>query len=110
GCTIVLPEDAVVASKLAVGQDTATVAVGQVPADQMILDAGPKTVATIAAKLAGAKTLVWNGPVGAFEFPPFDAGTNAIAQEVARLVAAKKLLAVAGGGDTVSAMAHAGVI
>ena len=110
GCTIVLPEDAVVAAKLAVGQDTTIVPVGQVPADQMILDAGPKTVATIIAKLEGAKTLVWNGPVGAFEFPPFDAGTNAIAQDVARLVAAKRLLAVAGGGDTVSAMSHAGVI
>ncbi|HEV2672974.1 MAG TPA: phosphoglycerate kinase [Aliidongia sp.] len=110
GCTIVLPEDAVVAAKLAVGQDTTTVPIGQVPADQMILDAGPKTVATIVAKLEGAKTLVWNGPVGAFEFPPFDAGTNAIAREVARLVAARKLLAVAGGGDTVSAMSHAGVI
>ena len=110
GCTIVLPEDAVVAAKLAVGQDTRIVPMGEVPADLMVLDAGPKTVATIAAKLAGAKTLVWNGPVGAFEFPPFDAGTNAIAQEVARLVAAKKLLAVAGGGDTVSAMSHAGVI
>ena len=110
GCTIILPEDAVVAAKLAVGQDTTTVPVGQVPADQMILDAGPKTVATIIAKLEGAKTLVWNGPVGAFEFPPFDAGTNAIAQDVARLVAAKRLLAVAGGGDTVSAMSHAGVI
>jgi phosphoglycerate kinase len=110
GCTIVLPEDAVVAAKLAAGQETQTVPVTAVPADLMILDAGPKTVATITAKLAGSKTLVWNGPVGAFEFPPFDAGTNAIAQEVARLVAAGKLLAVAGGGDTVSAMSHAGVI
>jgi len=110
GCSILLPEDAVVAAKLAIGQETQTVAIGKVPADLMVLDAGPKTVAAIAAKLAGAKTLVWNGPVGAFEFPPFDGGTNAIAQEVARLVAAKKLLAVAGGGDTVSAMAHAGVI
>ena len=110
GCAIVLPEDAVVAAKLAVGQETRIVPIGEVPADLMVLDAGPKTVATIAAKLATAKTLVWNGPVGAFEFSPFDAGTNAIAQEVARLVEAKKLLAVAGGGDTVSAMSHAGVI
>jgi phosphoglycerate kinase len=110
GCAIVLPEDAVVATKLAMGQATRTVPIGAVPADLMVLDAGPKTIATIAAKLAGVKTLVWNGPVGAFEFPPFDAATNAIAQEVARLVAAKRLLAVAGGGDTVSAMAHAGVI
>jgi phosphoglycerate kinase len=110
GCAIVLPEDAVVAAQLAVGQETRTVPMGEVPADLMVLDAGPKTVATIAAKLAGVKTLVWNGPVGAFEFPPFDAATNAIAQDVARLVAAGKLLAVAGGGDTVSAMSHAGVI
>lgn len=110
GCTIVLPEDAVVAAKLAAGQETRIVPMGEVPADLMVLDAGPKTVATIAAKLAGAKTLVWNGPVGAFEFPPFDAGTNAIAQNVAHLVAAGRLLAVAGGGDTVSAMSHAGVI
>ncbi|GGF22072.1 phosphoglycerate kinase [Aliidongia dinghuensis] len=110
GCTIVLPEDAVVAAKLTAGQATETVAIDRVPADLMILDAGPKTVAAIVAKLEGAKTLVWNGPVGAFEFPPFDEGTNAIAQEVARLVQAGKLLAVAGGGDTVSAMAHAGVI
>ena len=110
GCTIVLPEDAVVAAKLALGQETWTVPMDRVPADLMVLDAGPKTVATIAARLAGVKTLVWNGPVGAFEFPPFDAATNAIAQDVARLVAAGKLLAVAGGGDTVSAMSHAGVI
>ena len=110
GCAIVLPEDAVVAAKLAVGQETWTVPMDRVPADLMVLDAGPKTVATIAAKLAGVKTLVWNGPVGAFEFPPFDAATNAIAREVARLVAAGRLLAVAGGGDTVSAMSHAGVI
>ena len=110
GCTIVLPEDAVVAAKLAVDQETRTVPMDRVPADLMVLDAGPKTVATIAARLAGVKTLVWNGPVGAFEFPPFDAATNAIAQDVARLVAAGKLLAVAGGGDTVSAMSHAGVI
>jgi phosphoglycerate kinase len=108
-CTILLPEDAVVASKLATGTETETVAIGDVPADKMILDAGPKTVATIIAKLKGCKTLVWNGPVGAFEFAPFDAGTNAIARDVASLVQKGELLAVAGGGDTVSAMTHAGV-
>jgi len=109
GCTIILPVDAVVADKLAAGVATKTVAIDAVPADKMILDIGPKSVAAIAAQLAGAKTLVWNGPVGAFEFPPFDAGTNAIAAEVAALVQAGKLLAVAGGGDTVSALAHAEV-
>ncbi len=109
GCAIILPEDAVVADKLAAGVATKIVAIDAVPADKMILDIGPKSVAAIAAQLAGAKTLVWNGPVGAFEFPPFDAGTNAIAAEVAALVEAGKLLAVAGGGDTVSALAHAEV-
>jgi phosphoglycerate kinase len=109
GCEIVLPVDAVVADKLAAGVVTATVAIDQVPADRMILDIGPKSVEAVAAKLAQSKTLVWNGPAGAFEFPPFDAGTNAIAHRVAELVKAGKLLAVAGGGDTVSALAHAGV-
>jgi len=109
GCTILLPEDAVVADKLAAGVATETVAIGAVPADKMILDIGPKSVEAVAAQLARAKTLVWNGPAGAFEFPPFDAGTNAIALRVAALVKEGKLLAVAGGGDTVSALAHAGV-
>jgi phosphoglycerate kinase len=88
---------------------TEIVAIDAVPAGKMILDIGPNSVAAVAAKLAQAKTLVWNGPAGAFEFPPFDAGTNAIAHRVAALVEAGKLLAVAGGGDTVSALAHAGV-
>ncbi|HTH96258.1 MAG TPA: phosphoglycerate kinase [Stellaceae bacterium] len=108
-CTIVLPVDAVTAKKFAAHAETETVAIGQVPADAMILDAGPKTVEMVVEKLKHAKTLVWNGPVGAFEFEPFDAGTNGIAREVAKLVEAGKLLAVAGGGDTVSAMTHAGV-
>lgn len=110
GCDIVLPIDAVIAAKLAPGQETAVVPIDAVPAESLILDAGPKTVALIVQRLEQAKTLVWNGPVGAFEIPPFDAGTTGIAKEAARLVQAGKLLAVAGGGDTVSAMAHAGVI
>jgi phosphoglycerate kinase len=79
------------------------------PADRMILDIGPASVAAVATALAGCRTLVWNGPVGAFETAPFDAGTTAIAREVARLVAAGGLDAIAGGGDTVAALAQAGV-
>jgi len=89
---------------------TRTVAIGAVPPDQMILDVGPRTVAAIAAKLATAKTLVWNGPVGAFETAPFDAGTTAIAKLVAAATTAGTLRSVAGGGDTVSALKHAGVL
>jgi phosphoglycerate kinase len=86
------------------------VSVDAVPADVMILDAGPASVETIKEKLAGCKTLVWNGPLGAFEIPPFDAATNAVAQEAARLTTAGSLLTVAGGGDTVGALAHAGAV
>ena len=110
GCEIVLPVDAVIAAKLAPGQETSVVAIDDVPAESLILDAGPKTVALVVDRLKRSKTLVWNGPVGAFEIPPFDAGTTGIAQEAASLVQSGKLLAVAGGGDTVSAMAHAGVL
>lgn len=110
GCAIVLPVDAVIAAKLAPGQETTVVAIDAVPAEALILDAGPKTVALVVERLKQAKTLVWNGPVGAFEIAPFDAGTTGIAQQAAALVASGKLLAVAGGGDTVSAMSHAGVI
>lgn len=109
GKRIVLPLDAVVAPKLGTGVEVATVAIGAVPADRMILDIGPRSVAAAAEVLATCRTLVWNGPVGAFEIPPFDAGTTAIAREVARLVAAGTLDAVAGGGDTVAALAQAGV-
>ena len=110
GCKIVLPVDAVIAAKLAPGQETSSIAIDAVPAESLILDAGPKTVALIAAQLATCKTLVWNGPVGAFEIAPFDQGTTAIAKAAAALVQQGKLLAVAGGGDTVSAVSHAGVI
>jgi phosphoglycerate kinase len=108
-CEILLPEDAVVAETLATGVETETVAVGAVPPDRMILDIGPASVAAIAARLDTVKTLVWNGPLGAFETRPFDAGTVAVAQAVAKRVAAGTLTAVAGGGDTVAALAHAGV-
>ncbi len=110
GCEIMLPVDAVTASKLAAGVATSTVDIGAVPADQMILDIGPQTVAAIVARLAAVKTLVWNGPVGAFEFPPFDAATTMIAHAVAAATASGQLRSVGGGGDTVSALKHAGVL
>ncbi len=110
GCRILLPVDAVVAAALAPGVATQTVGIAAIPADAMILDIGPKTVADVEAHLAAAKTLVWNGPVGAFETPPFDSGTTALAKSVAAATAAGNLRSVAGGGDTVSALKHAGVI
>jgi phosphoglycerate kinase len=106
---LVLPLDAVVAAKLAAGAATQIVDIAQVPKDRMILDIGPKSVARIAELLARARTLVWNGPVGAFETKPFDAGTAAIAQCAAALTRAGKLKSVAGGGDTVAALDAAGV-
>jgi phosphoglycerate kinase len=109
-CRVILPEDAVVADRLAPKTATRTLPVGAVPGDMMILDIGPKTVARIAAALDEARTLVWNGPLGAFETPPFDQGTATVAKKVAELTQAGKLLSVAGGGDTVAALAMAGMI
>jgi phosphoglycerate kinase len=109
GCHIILPEDAVVATELKAGVSARTVAIEAVPDDMMILDIGPKTVASIGAALDAAKTLVWNGPLGAFETPPFDQGTVAVAHKVADLTRAGRLRSVAGGGDTVAALAAAGV-
>jgi phosphoglycerate kinase len=108
-CRVVLPEDAVVAAGLTPGTATRQVAIDAVPQDAMILDIGPKTVARIEAALEEAHTLVWNGPLGAFETPPFDRGTTAVAKKVGELTRAGKLLSVAGGGDTVAALAAAGV-
>jgi phosphoglycerate kinase len=109
GCRIHLPVDAVVAAGLEEGIATETVGIDAIPADQMMLDVGPATAAEIAGLLESCKTLVWNGPLGAFEFKPFDAGTNAAAQAAAKLTTAGSLLSVAGGGDTMSALANAGV-
>jgi phosphoglycerate kinase len=106
---VILPDDAVTAEKLEPGVVTRTVGVNAVPQNAMILDIGPDSVARIAAALAECKTLVWNGPVGAFETPPFDRATVAIAKQVAELTQAGKLRSVAGGGDTVAALAAAGV-
>ena len=110
GCTIVLPVDAVVAAEFKAGSPAATVAIDAVPDDRMILDVGPATVAALATLLGECRTLVWNGPLGAFEIAPFDAGTNAVAQAAAKLTKAGGLRSVAGGGDTVAALRHAGVI
>ncbi len=109
GCEIILPRDAVVAHEFKKGAACETVPVEAIPVDAMILDVGPASVAEASARLEGCKTLVWNGPFGAFEIPPFDAGTNAVAQAAARLTRNGSLLTVAGGGDTAAALAHAGV-
>ena len=108
-CRVILPEDAVVASELAPGVPAREVAIDAVPRDAMILDVGAKTVARIGDALGKARTLVWNGPLGAFETPPFDRGTAAVAKRVAQLTRDGRLLSVAGGGDTVAALASAGL-
>jgi phosphoglycerate kinase len=108
GKHIALPVDVVVAAEFKEGSPSKTVDVGAVPADMMILDVGPKSIAALNELLAGDKTLVWNGPLGAFEVKPFDAGTNAVAQQAAKLTKAGKMTSVAGGGDTVAALANAG--
>ena len=109
GCRVILPEDAVVAAELSRTALARTVATEAVDGDVMILDIGPATVARIAAALNEARTLVWNGPLGAFETPPFERGTVAVATKVAELTRAGRLRSVAGGGDTVAALAAAGV-
>jgi phosphoglycerate kinase len=110
GCEILLPRDLVVAERFAAQAPNRVVGLDAVPADMMALDVGPATVAEVKARLAAARTLVWNGPFGAFEIAPFDAATVAVAEEAARLTEAGTLRSVGGGGDTVSALRHAGVI
>jgi phosphoglycerate kinase len=109
GCTIHLPTDVVVAREFKAGAASETVAADACPPDAMILDAGPATVAAIEAVFAEAKTLIWNGPLGAFEIPPFDAATVAAARAAAAATKAGTLISVAGGGDTVAALNAAGV-
>jgi phosphoglycerate kinase len=109
GCDILLPIDAVVAPGIKEGAEARTVPIDQIGASDMILDVGSETVHDLILALAECRTLVWNGPLGAFEFPPFDAGTNAVALAVAGMTRAGDLLSVAGGGDTVAALGHAGV-
>lgn len=108
-CEIILPSDVVVAEAFEANAPSQVLAVDAVPEDGMILDAGPNTVATISDRIAGAKTLVWNGPLGAFEIPPFDAATVRAAEVAADYTRSGALISVAGGGDTVAALNHAGV-
>ena len=108
GCAIHLPVDVVVAREFKAGAVSRTVKADACPADQMILDAGPETVAELTRVFEACKTLIWNGPLGAFEIAPFDAATTAAARVAARLTRAGKLVSVAGGGDTVAALNQAG--
>ena len=108
GCRILLPRDAAIAPAFAAGQTPDIVSADHVPDDQMILDAGPDAVNDICAAFDEAATLIWNGPLGAFEIEPFDAATNQAAQHAAQLTKDGKLTSVAGGGDTVAALNHAG--
>ena len=107
GCQIVLPSDVVIAAGLEEGIATEVVPIAAVPPDRMILDVGPESSAALNQHLANCGTLLWNGPLGAFEVTPFDAGTNAVARRAAELTAAGSLVSVAGGGDTVAALRRA---
>ncbi|MGZ9809846.1 phosphoglycerate kinase [Pseudoroseicyclus sp. H15] len=110
GCTILLPEDVVVASEFKANATSKIVHADSVPEDMMILDAGPIAVAAIATTMGRSKTLIWNGPLGAFEIRPFDSATNSAAQIAGKLTVNDGLISVAGGGDTVSALNQAGVV
>jgi phosphoglycerate kinase len=110
GCAILLPVDARIAKEFKQGAESSVVPVDQVPDDAMILDIGPASEKLFNERIALCRTALWNGPLGAFEIPPFDAGTNAVAQQVAKLTQAGRLMSIAGGGDTLSALAHAGAL
>jgi phosphoglycerate kinase len=109
GREIVLPVDAVVAQKIATHAPSRVVSVEEIGADDMILDIGPRTIEYVISVLARSKTLVWNGPFGAFEYEPFDNGTVEVAEAVAELTQAGRIVSFAGGGDTVAALNVAGV-
>jgi phosphoglycerate kinase len=108
-CAIILPVDAVVAYHFAANAPSHAYGLDAIPAEGMILDVGPQSTARIHAAIDDAKTLVWNGPLGAFEMTPFDRGTMVAAKHAAARTKAKKLISVAGGGDTVAALNQAGV-
>jgi len=110
GCAVLLPSDVVIAAKFEAGAACQTVPVAAVPPDRMILDIGEGTAHALADALGDCRTLLWNGPLGAFEIPPFDAGTNTVARAAATLTRDGRLLSVAGGGDTVAALTAAGVV
>lgn len=108
GCELLLPVDVVVAKGVKPGIEAGVRALDRIAADDLILDAGPETVARLNRAMDLSKTLIWNGPLGVFEVPPFDKATVAAAKHAAELAHAGKLIAVAGGGDTVAALNHAG--
>ena len=109
GCTVHLPYDVVTSREFRANPPVRTVNVHEVAADEMILDVGPAAVEALADVLKNCRTLVWNGPLGAFEIEPFDAATVSLARTAAALTREGSLVSVAGGGDTVAALAHAGV-
>ena len=108
-CEVLLPVDLVWAKEFAAQAEHKTVDLENIPSEGNLLDVGAQTVALIKEKMAECRTVVWNGPLGAFELKPFDEATNAVAQYAAELTKAGKLTTVAGGGDTVSALESAGV-
>ena len=109
GCRMILPTDLVVATAFAANAPHRVTDGSDIADDEMILDAGPQSVATVKAFLSGCQTIVWNGPMGAFELKPFDAATNAAASVVAQLTQDQQVMSVAGGGDTMAALVNAGV-
>ena len=109
GCELLLPIDVVVAKKVAPGVDAETRELADVQADDLILDAGPKSAQRLIEAMDASNTLIWNGPLGVFEVPPFDEATVSAAKHAAKLAKSGKIVAVAGGGDTVAALNHAGV-
>ena len=109
GCRMILPTDLVVATAFAASAPHRVTDSSDIADNEMILDAGPQSVAAVTAFLGGCQTIVWNGPMGAFELKPFDAATNAVASAVARLTQDQQVMSVAGGGDTMAALANAGV-
>jgi phosphoglycerate kinase len=109
GCRLLVPEDAVVAPELKAGAPARVAGLDGVGPAELILDIGPRTVERYAEALAASRTALWNGPLGAFEMAPFDAGTRAVAEKAAELTKAGRLTTVAGGGDTVAALNQAGV-
>jgi phosphoglycerate kinase len=109
GCSIVLPVDGVVAGEFKAGAASRVVDVTAIPADQMMLDVGPKSIAHLSSVIERCRTLLWNGPLGAFEIAPFGEGTFALARQAAAMTKAGALVSVAGGGDTVAALNAAGV-
>jgi phosphoglycerate kinase len=108
GVAVILPRDVVIAAEFKPMAAAKTVPADKVPADMMILDVGKEALVDLAARFETAKTVVWNGPLGAFETPPFDQGTSTAARQVAMLTKMGALVSVAGGGDTVAALANAG--